>query len=80
MTEQDIKVYVEEIIMNEFPWTDPDFAPNSESLCQKDDLEKLKIEDPNQLEKFKNLEWKRASECYKTPSIFEHGISANDVR
>ena len=41
MTEQDIKANVEEIIMNEFSWTDPDFAPNSESLCQKDDLEKL---------------------------------------
>ena len=41
MTEQDLKADVEEIIISEIPWTDPDFPPNSESLCQKEDLEKL---------------------------------------
>ena len=47
MTEQDIMAHVEEIIMNEFPWTDPDFPPNSESLCQEEDLENLLFEDLN---------------------------------
>ena len=41
MTVQDLKADVEEIISSEIPWTDPDFPPVSESLCQKEDLEKL---------------------------------------
>ena len=37
LAEQDIKANVEEIIISGIPWTDPDFPPNSESLCQKED-------------------------------------------
>ena len=63
---------VNETIQKGRPWTDTDFPPEFRSICDP----KIDHRDPDA---FASYEWKRASECYKDPLVFEDGISPDDI-
>jgi hypothetical protein len=56
---------VDKIIANSQPFTDEDFPANLQSL--------------GTAAKFQNIQWKRISEIYQEPKIFQDGIEPNDI-
>ena len=67
-----MRISVNKVIQRGKPWTDPDFPPEFESLCDP----AVDKSDPH---KFSQLEWKRASECYDDAQVFRDGIHPNDI-
>ena len=61
-----------EIIQKGKPWTDPDFPPKLKSLFDP-------AIDKGDKSKFAAYEWKRASECYDNPKVFDDAIEPNDI-
>ena len=65
---------VEAIIARGEKWTDEDFYPSFESLYEQgNDYER------SQKDKFTKLEWKRASEIYENPVVFDD-ITPGDIK
>ena len=54
------------------PFTDKEFPPCQASLFDEHDH-------PSKAEKFKNYIWKRASDFYKHPEVFQQGVHPNDI-
>ena len=64
--------FVQEVIIADEKWTDPNFPPNFNSLFDV----KLDKGDPSRFEK---IEWIRASELFEDPKLFVGGIDPCDV-
>ena len=61
----DIKKAVEEVIASAKPFTDEDFPPQRDSIYNSS---RDKYYDQNL---FDSLEWKRASEIFRNPCVFD---------
>ena len=54
------------------PWTDPVFPPVFSSLAKED----RNVDD---MSKFRKIEWKRISDIFTNPVMFDEGIDPGDV-
>ena len=66
-----MRAYVNEIIEKGEPWVDADFPPEEASFFDR------AIDKEADYAKFSDYEWKRASEIYENPQVFEGGIDSN---
>ena len=64
---------IEQIILEGKPWTDPDFPPQLSSIYN---TSRDKYYDRNL---FDSLEWRRASDIYSRPVVFDNGIAPDDI-
>ena len=68
----ELERYVQAVIAKGQPWTDPDFPPNQSSLYDPN-LDEVDVQTYN------SFSWKRASDIFQNPQIFEDGVDPNDI-
>ena len=68
----DMEAFVQKIISEGKPWTDPDFPPERSSLYDPSI-------DSVDTDQFDSYEWKRASEIFDPVYVFEDGVEPNDI-
>lgn len=69
----EIERLVQETIVKGKPWTDKDFPPKRSSLYDP------QIDTDVDAQMYNSFQWKRASEIYKTFSVFVGGVDPNDI-
>lgn len=70
--EADMEKFVQATIEKGRPYTDPDFPPNQSSLYDP------AIDEVDE-QMFKSFGWRRASEIFQNPQVFEGGVDPNDI-
>jgi len=63
---------VQRIIEAGLPWTDPEFPPVFSSLAKEETATCDTLQ-------FRSIEWKRVSEIFDNPKMFDKGISPDDI-